>query len=126
MALRRVRMVSALVSLAALVALMSACRGQTNVANANAQGEQLYQANCAGCHGIDAAGGISVGGVRSGSLRARSLDALYFNDTYRIARSILDGKDEEGKDLDAAMPRWRGKLSEAAVTEIINYLRRLR
>ena len=40
--------------------------------------------------------------------------------------AILDGKDEEGNDLDPAMPRWRDKTSDTQVNDIIAYLKTLK
>ncbi|MBI4282980.1 MAG: cytochrome c [Chloroflexi bacterium] len=93
---------------------------------AAADGEKLYQTNCVACHGANGAGGLKLGDVTAPDIRAAALQNVYRGDTNLIKRSILEGKDEEGKDLNAAMPRQMGKLSDADVDAIIRYLQSLR
>ncbi len=95
-------------------------------AAAVAQGKQLYDANCAACHGPDGEGGITVGSSTSANLRAPDLDQVYKSDDALIRRAILDGQDQDGEALDPAMPRWRGKLTDTQVNDIIAYLKTLR
>lgn len=88
-------------------------------------GQQLYQTNCALCHGQDAAGGLKLGQVTAADIRGPALASGYGNDVSLISRAILDGKDEKGGDLDAIMPHWRGKISDADVASIVAYLKTL-
>ena len=93
---------------------------------ATIDGAKLYQTNCAACHGAGAAGGLNLGQVSVPDIRAAALQSVYRSDVNLIKKSIIDGKDKEGKDLNAAMPRWAGKLSDAEVEAIIKYLQTLR
>jgi mono/diheme cytochrome c family protein len=90
-------------------------------------GLALYQSNCASCHGADGAGGIAMAGTTSADLRQGALLPAFGADfSSLVSRAILDGKDEKGGDLDASMPRFRGKLSDSQVNAIVNYMVTLR
>lgn len=73
-------------------------------------GRYLYEAQCSGCHGRDAEGGI-------GSTLA-SRDLLRVVDDAYLVRAIVDGRPT------TAMPAWR-HLSAADIGAIIAYLRSL-
>ncbi|MBX5476972.1 MAG: cytochrome c [Clostridia bacterium] len=105
--------------------------GRSNPSSNGAQstvaaGKQLFQSHCASCHGINAAGGLKIGTATSADLRQRNLEPMYHNDTALLERAILDGKDEDGRSLNPAMPRWRGQLSKEQVDSIIAYLKTLK
>ncbi len=88
-----------------------------------AAGQQLYTTDCASCHGADGAGGKTIGSTTAPNIQLRGLRGLKYGFSPMLeSRAILDGKDESGGDLDPAMPRWRGKLSDADVYNIIAYL----
>ncbi len=87
-----------------------------------AAGQDLYEAKCAFCHGADASGGRKIGQAVSADLRQTGLKPLYNNDVNALVRAILDGKDQANQDLDPAMPRWRGVISEQDVSSIVSYL----
>jgi len=109
------------------LALMAGCgTPAATTTTAAAAGQSLYQANCALCHGSDGAGGVKVENATAPDIRFAALNDTYKGDFSLVSRSILDGKDEAGKDLDPAMPRFRGKLSDADVTAIVDYLKTLR
>ncbi|MCL5264532.1 MAG: cytochrome c [Chloroflexi bacterium] len=95
-------------------------------AAASANGEQLYKANCAACHGANGAGGTKIGKATAADLRQPKLEPGYHNDTTLLRRAIVEGKDEKGGDLDEAMPRFKGKLSDSNVDAIVTYLKTLR
>jgi mono/diheme cytochrome c family protein len=89
-------------------------------------GKALYEKNCAACHGADGQGGTQeVKGPRlAGDASQWSLKL--FN------RAVMEGKDDEGKALEAPMPHWKdaafqsdhGKPpTSAEVTAIYRYLR---
>jgi cytochrome c oxidase subunit 2 len=102
--------------------------GQHEVAGpaAIAAGKQLYQTYCASCHGANGAGGIKIGEATSADIRFTALNDMYSGDWSLAKRAILDGIDEEGEDLDAAMPRWRGQISDSDVSAIVQYLQTLK
>lgn len=89
-------------------------------------GRQLFRANCSPCHGTTGAGGVKIGEATSADLRQASLKPIYHNNARLLRRAILDGKDEEGGNLDRAMPRWEGKLARRQVDDIIAYLETLK
>ena len=89
-------------------------------------GQQLFASNCSACHGANGAGGLKIGTATSADLRWPSLGPTYNSDTSLIARAILDGKDQDGQDLDPVMPRWSGKLSDQDISNIIAYLETLK
>jgi mono/diheme cytochrome c family protein len=112
--------------------LLGACASTSNTsgptepaASSVSSGQLLYQTDCASCHGANGAGGLKVEDETSPDIRGPALAEMYSNDWSLAKRAILDGKDEEGEDLDSAMPRWRGKLSDADVNAIIQYLQTL-
>lgn len=91
-----------------------------------AAGEKLYQTNCAFCHGTNGAGGMKIGDSTATDIRFNALNDMYNGDWSLAEDAILDGKDEEGENLDEEMPRWKGKLSNTEVDNIIAYLQTLR
>ena len=108
-----------------LVALLTSAAGAASAANAT-NGKALFDKNCASCHGANAAGGVKVGGATAPDLRWSRIGPAgknYRGNESLIQRAILSGKDEDGGDLDAAMPRWQGKLTDPTVSDIIAYLK---
>lgn len=86
-------------------------------------GKKLFLSHCAVCHKADASGGIKLGDTKSANLESPALEDQYHKDDTLIRRAILDGKDEEGGDLDKIMPRWKGKITDAQVSDIIAFLK---
>ena len=91
-------------------------------ASASAQGAALFGQYCAGCHKQDGSGGVPFGAATSEDLRQPSLGPMYHGDAALLTRAVLEGKDEDGGDLDAAMPRFKGQLSESDAKAIVAYL----
>lgn len=60
-------------------------------------GDALYAANCAGCHGTDAQGGL--GPKLAGASRNWTLPVF--------AAAVLEGHSPEGRTLSPTMPRFR-------------------
>jgi mono/diheme cytochrome c family protein len=89
-------------------------------------GKALYQTNCASCHGADGAGGIKVGDATAPDIRWSGIGETFNNDAALVRRAILTGQDEEGKDVDAAMPRFKGKLTDAQADDIVAFLQTLK
>ena len=108
-----------------VVAAGAACdRDQPQVSTE--AGRKLYLDDCASCHGNDGSGGRLVGAAVSSDLRAQKLGEAYGFNMALVRRAILDGKNPNGDDLDPAMPRFRGKLSESDATNIIVFMQSLR
>ena len=108
-----------------LVMVTLSCGG-TSQPVSTAVGKQVYDANCSSCHGTNGAGGIKIGAVTTPDIRAKVMSDVFKNDSELIKAAILNGKDEESHDLNAAMPRFQGKLSDADVTAVIAYLKTLK
>jgi mono/diheme cytochrome c family protein len=111
--------------------VFSACSKAPSTAStptptATATGQQLYQANCASCHGADGAGGKKLGSATSADIRFAALNDLYSGNWTLVERSILYGTDEENEELDPTMPRWSGRLSDSDVNAIVQYLQTLK
>jgi mono/diheme cytochrome c family protein len=94
------------------------------------QGEQLYVAACAACHGADGAGKTFTKdgqNITTPSIKWADLTKTYSTDPSRgsvadqVALSIVKGQDETGADLNAMMPRWTF-LSKAQVDSLVQYL----
>lgn len=88
-----------------------------------ALGKQLFRSHCAVCHKADASGGVKLGDATSADLQAPELESQYKETDALILRAMLDGKDEDGEDLDKIMPRWRGKITDAQANDILAYLK---
>lgn len=90
-----------------------------------ASGKQLFMSRCAACHKADGEGGKKFGDAVSADLRAPALEDMYHHSDAMLLRAIMDGKDEDGKPLDAPMPHWKGNLTTQQGEKIIGYLKTL-
>ena len=91
-----------------------------------AAGKLVFQNNCVVCHNADGSGGKQIGTATSADIRSAALTDTYKGDWSLVKRAILTGKDQDGQDLDAVMPRWQGKLSDTDVNNVIAYLQTLK
>lgn len=114
-----------LITLLFFSAIIGACRRDAALPSFDA-GRNLYSSKCASCHSADGSGGKLVGAVVASDLRAQKLGEAYGSNIALMRRAILDGKNVSGADLNLAMPRFRGKLSEADATNIIVFMESLR
>lgn len=97
---------------------------------ASLNGEQLYLAACAACHGSDGAGKtfeVDSNSITTASLKWADLTQTYSADPSRgsvaqqVALSITKGQDETGGDLNTMMPRW-SSLSQAQLDSLVQYI----
>jgi cytochrome c oxidase subunit 2 len=79
--------------------------------------------SCAACHRANGSGGVHLpGGAVSADLRHASL-VTHQKHPYTLAlleRAISMGIDNDGKKLDAVMPRWR--MSKADLHDVAQYV----
>lgn len=68
-------------------------------------GQQLYQQNCAGCHGNEGGGGTGPALAGNGALR----------DAERTVDQIVNGGD--------GMPAYGGRLSNEQIAAVASYIR---
>lgn len=88
-------------------------------ANLN-EGKELYQANCASCHGSGGEGD----GPASGGLNPKPQNLA--ENQSRLSDSYLFWRISEGGLMDpfySLMPAWRGLLDEEEIWQIITYVR---
>jgi mono/diheme cytochrome c family protein len=111
-----------LTTLALSLALATAAMTQPPSA---VSGKTLFQAKCTACHLTTGAGGVHFGSVVSADLRSPGLEATYHNSDALLLRAILHGKDQNGQPLNAPMPVWVGRLSNAQADDIIAFLKTL-
>ncbi len=94
------------------------------------EGQQLYEAACAACHGDDGSGKTfekDGNKITTPSLHWGDLSQMYSVNPSRgdaaqqAALAITKGQDEKGEDLNPMMPRW-SFLSQAQVDSLVQYL----
>lgn len=86
------------------------------------EGEMLFRANCASCHGITGEGdGPASGGLepppQNLAVRQSNLSDAYL--FWRISEGGLMNP------FNSLMPGWKGLLSEKRIWQVISYLRTL-
>ena len=108
----------------------SGASSELSAAAANLEGEQLYQAACAACHGEDGAGktfDVDGNKISTPSLQWSDLSKMYSENPDRgdvaqqLSLAITKGQDEEGEDMDPMMPHW-SFLSQAQVDSLVQYI----
>ena len=77
-----------------------------------AQAADTYKAKCAACHGADGSGKAAMGTKDLGSADIQKMSDADLN------AAITNGK---GK-----MPAYKGKLTDAQITELVSYIRTLK
>lgn len=91
----------------------------TAAALADPAGKELFENNCASCHGIDGKARTPMGK----KLGAKDLAASTFTDA-QVEAQIRDGKkDARGSEK---MPAYRERLSAADISAIVAYVKAFR
>jgi len=90
--------------------------------SAAAAGQEIFQNQCASCHGEDAKGD----GPAAASLNPKPADLA--DNQSRMTDGYLYWRIAEGGQMDpfnSAMPAWKGTLTEEQIWQVITYLRTL-
>jgi mono/diheme cytochrome c family protein len=83
-----------------------------------AEGKQVYEANCAGCHGIEGNGkGPAAAALNPPPRNFVKADFKYGSDDASLTKTIENGV--QG----SAMPPWKGVLSDEQIKSVIAYIR---
>ncbi|KAA0235788.1 MAG: hypothetical protein JJLCMIEE_02120 [Acidimicrobiales bacterium] len=98
----------ALVAAAACVAIGATACGD----GGNSAGEEVYQANCATCHGADGGGGAGPK-LSEGRVVERYPEVA---DQERVVREGVEG---------TAMQAWEGTLTDEEISAVVEYERSL-
>jgi cytochrome c6 len=83
--------------------------------NAQGNGEKVYKAKCAGCHGPDGAGATAAGKA----MKARDFcsDEVKKESDAEWTDIVSKGKNK--------MPSFSGKISDADIKDVVAYIRSL-
>ena len=84
------------------------------------QGQELYEADCASCHGLSARGDGPVAASLSPKPGNLAEDQSELSDAYLYWRIAEGGLIEPFR---SGMPAWRGLLTEEQIWEVITYIR---
>jgi cytochrome c oxidase cbb3-type subunit 3 len=90
------------------------------LSEAQQRGAELFQQNCAFCHGADATGKNWIGSFLEPRARDLTADEITQRATERLAFVIRNGL--EG----TSMPAWKHVLSDEQIDDVISYLKRNR
>lgn len=103
------RLLLLVVSCLVVIALMFPAMGM-------AQGNDIFKAKCAACHGPDGKGGTSMA-------KAMGIKDLGGADIQKMSDAELNAAITNGK---GKMPAYKGKLSDAQISELVSYIRTLK
>ena len=87
-----------------------------SLASAQAKGQDTFKAKCAMCHGADGSGATTMG--KSMGLKDLGSSAIQSMSDADLNAAITNGK---GK-----MPAYKGKLTDAQITDLVSYIRTLK
>jgi len=101
------------------VAAVLVTAGLLQAGLAQADGAGVFRANCVSCHGKDGQGTKGLAPALKG-------DAFVTGDAAAVLATVKDGRSgdqKKYKDLPIAMPAWGGKLSDADIQAVVDYIR---
>jgi cytochrome c6 len=82
------------------------------IALAQAKGQDTYKAKCAMCHGADGSGNKAMGTMPQSGAEVQGMSDA------QLSATITNGK---GK-----MPAYKGKLTDAQISDLVSYIRSLK
>ena len=95
--------------------LTGACSSKPTAEERAREGAKLYASACARCHGTDGKGGARPDAGRA-PRNFHDADFHASRTDEELKRVILDGKD-------TTMPAYRGKFTDAQLTQLVAHLR---
>jgi cbb3-type cytochrome c oxidase subunit III len=101
------------------VAALLAAAGLLQVAAAQADGAGVFRTNCVSCHGKNGQGTPGLAPALKG-------DAFVTGDVAAVLATVKDGRSgdqKKYKSLPIAMPAWGGKLSDADIQAVVDFIR---
>lgn len=110
MSIRNKAMLAAIFAMGALQAKVSLAAG----------GAEVFNANCASCHGANGQGTPGLAPALKGDKFVTTGTVQAVTDTVENGRS---GAQKHFQNMPIAMPAWKGKLSDADITAVVTFIR---
>lgn len=89
------------------------------IAPAMADGSDVFRANCVSCHGKNGQGTPGLAPALKGDAFVTGNEA----DVIATVKNGRTGDQKKYKDLPIAMPAWGGKLSDADIKAVVDFIR---
>lgn len=87
---------------------------------AMADGSDVFRTNCVSCHGKNGQGTPGLAPALKGD---KFVTGGSVDDVTNTVKNGRAGDQKHFKDLPVAMPAWGGKLSEADIKAVVDYIR---
>jgi cbb3-type cytochrome c oxidase subunit III len=87
---------------------------------AMADGADVFRTNCVSCHGKNGQGTPGLAPALKGDKFVTGSSA---DDVMNTVKNGRAGDQKHFKDLPIAMPAWAGKLSDADIKAVVDYIR---
>lgn len=87
--------------------------------SAMADGADVFRTNCVSCHGKNGQGTPGL----APALKGDSFVTGNIDDVMATVKSGRSGDQKKYKHLPIAMPAWGGKLSDADIKAVVDYIR---
>jgi len=94
--------------------------GWLPLSSAMADGADVFRVNCASCHGKSGQGTPGLAPALKGDKFVTGSPADDVTSTVKNGRA---GDQKHFKDLPIAMPAWNGKLSDADIKAVVDFIR---
>ena len=93
--------------------------GLLPLTSASADGADVFRVNCASCHGKSGQGTPGL----APALKGDAFVTGKLDDVTATVKNGRAGDQKHFKDLPIAMPAWGGKLSDADIKAVVDYIR---
>lgn len=98
---------------------MTLALGLVPMTAAVADGAGVFRTNCVSCHGKNGQGTPGL----APALKGDSFVTGDIDDVMATVKNGRSGDQKHYKDLPIAMPAWGGKLSDADIKAVVDYIR---